>query len=225
MKLTINNIQFQKDMKNIIQYSEGFLDGTKAGKNLFFRNLGIEVKNILEEFIDSNAAVSPQTLHHMYEWNQVGTPGGRLFNINAVSNGYGVNFTASFNQSQTVKSGSRVPFYDKARIIEFGIPVVIKAKTSNVLAFEDNGDTIFTPGPINVDNPGGMAAQGGFEKTFNMFFSRYLSQAFLRSTGIAAYLERPTVYKSNLPEGKRAGRSAGYKTGYRWIANAGITGR
>lgn len=225
MKVKINNLQFQKDMKNIIQYSEGFLDGTKAGRNLFFRNLGLEVKNILEEFIDSNASVSPQTLHHMYEWNQVGQASGRLFTINPVANGYGVNFTATFNQSQTIKDGSRVPFYDKARIIEFGIPVVIKAKQASVLAFEDNGDTVFTAGPINIPNPGGTAAQGGFEKTFDMFFSRYLSQAFLRSSGIAAYLERPIVYKSNLPQGKRMGRAAGYKTGYRWIANAGMTGR
>ena len=225
MKLKINNIQFEKDMKNIIGYSQGFLDGTKAGKIMFFRNLGAEVKNILEEFIDSNASVSPETLHHMYEWNQLGQASGRLFTIKTVANGYGVNFTSSFNQSQTIKDGSRVPFYDKARIMEFGVPVVIKAKESNVLAFEDNGDTIFTPGPINVSNPGGSAAQGGFEKTFNMFFSRYLSQAFLRSTGIAAYLEKPMVYKSNLPQGKRTGRSYGYKTGYRWIASAGITGR
>jgi hypothetical protein len=225
MKLTFNNVQFQKDMKNIIGYSEGFLDGTRAGKILFFRNLGMEVKNILEEFIDSNASVSPQTLHHMYEWNQVGQASGRLFNITAIANSAGVNFSSSFNQSQTIKDGSRVPFYDKARIIEFGIPVVIKTKQSNVLVFEDNSETVFTAGPINVDNPGGTPAQGGFEKTFNMFFARYLSQAFLRSTGIAAYLERPTVYKSNLPQGKRTGRSAGYKTGYRWIASAGITGR
>jgi hypothetical protein len=225
MKLTFNNVQFQKDMKNIIGYSEGFLDGTRAGKILFFRNLGMEVKNILEEFIDSNASVSPQTLHHMYEWNQVGQASGRLFNITAIANSAGVNFSSSFNQSQTIKDGSRVPFYDKARIVEFGIPVVIKTKQSNVLVFEDNSETVFTAGPISVDNPGGTPAQGGFEKTFNMFFARYLSQAFLRSTGIAAYLERPTVYKSNLPQGKRTGRSAGYKTGYRWIASAGITGR
>ncbi len=39
MKLKVNSVQFQKDMKNIIRYSEGFLDGTKAGKVLFFRNL------------------------------------------------------------------------------------------------------------------------------------------------------------------------------------------
>jgi len=225
MKLKINNVQFQKDMRNIIQYSEGFLDGTKAGKGLFFRNLGIEVKNILEQFIDSNASVSPQTLHHMYEWNQVGQSSGRLFTVNAVSAGYGINFTASFSQSQTIKDGSRVPFYDKARIIEFGIPVVIKPKTSNVLVFENNGDTVFTTGPVNVANPGGVAAQGGFEKTFNMFFSKYLSQSFLRSTGVAAYLEKPMVYKSNLQQGKKMGRSAGYKTGYRWIASAGMTGR
>jgi hypothetical protein len=117
-----------------------------------------------------------------------------------------------------------VPFYDKARIIEFGIPVVIKPRTSNVLAFEDNGDMVFTAGPVNVANPGGVAAQGGFEKTFDMFFTRYLSQAFLRSTGVAAYLENPLVYKSNMQQGKRMGRSAGYKTGYKWIASAGMTG-
>jgi hypothetical protein len=224
MKLIVNSVQFQKDMKNIIKYSQGFLDGAKAGKKLFFRNFGIEVKNILEQFIDSNASVSPQTLHHMYEWNQVGQSSGRLFSVNTVSTGYGINFTASFNQSQTIKDGSRVPFYDKARIIEFGIPVVIKPRTSNVLAFEDNGDTVFTAGPINVNNPGGDAAQGGFEKTFDMFFTRYLSQAFLRSTGVAAYLENPLVYKSNMQQGKRMGRSAGYKTGYKWIASAGMTG-
>jgi hypothetical protein len=225
MKLKINNAQFQKDMKNIMGYSQGFLDGTKAGKLAFFKDLSIEVKNILEEFIDSNASVSPQTLHHMYEWNQLGQASGRLFNIVAVANNYGITFTSSFNQSQTIKNGSRVPFYDKARIMELGIPIVIKAKESKVLVFEDNGDTVFTAGPINVPNPGGAAAQGGFEKTFNMFFSKYLSQAFLRSTGITAYLEKPIVYKANLPKGKKVGRSAGYNTGYRWIASAGVVGR
>jgi hypothetical protein len=225
MKLKINNMQFQKDMKNIMEYSQGFLDGTKAGRVVFFKELGLEVKNILEEFIDSNASVSPQTLHHMYEWNQLGQASGRLFNITAVSNSYGITFTSSFNQSQTIKNGSRVPFYDKARIMELGIPVVIKAKESKVLVFEDNGDTVFTAGPINISDPGGAAAQGGFEKTFNMFFSKYLSQAFLRSTGITAYLEKPIVYKANLTQGKKVGRSAGYKTGYRWIASAGVVGR
>ena len=218
-------MQFQKDMKNIMEYSQGFLDGTKAGRVVFFKELGLEVKNILEEFIDSNASVSPQTLHHMYEWNQLGQASGRLFNITAVSNSYGITFTSSFNQSQTIKNGSRVPFYDKARIMELGIPVVIKAKESKVLVFEDNGDTVFTAGPINISDPGGAAAQGGFEKTFNMFFSKYLSQAFLRSTGITAYLEKPIVYKANLTQGKKVGRSAGYKTGYRWIASAGVVGR
>lgn len=224
MKLKINNVQFQKDMKNVVQYAEGFLDGTRAGKIQFFRNLAVETKNILEEFIDSNASVNPQALHHMYEWNQVGNPSGRLFSINTVSNGYGINFTATFSQSKTVKAGSRVPFYDKARIMEYGVPVTITPKNANVLAFESNGDTVFTAGPVNVVDPGGVAAQGGFERTFNSFFSKYLSQAFLRSSGIAAYLENPKLFASNLPQGKRSGRAAGYKTGYRWIATAGAIG-
>ena len=178
MKLKVNSVQFQKDMNNIIKYSEGFLDGTKAGKVLFFRNLAIEVKNILEEFIDSNASVSPQTLHHMYEWNQVGQDSGRLFKINAVANGYGINFTAAFNQSQTIKDGSRVPFYDKARIIEFGIPVVIEPRTSNVLVFEDNGDTVFTAGPVNVINLEEVADRGGFEKQLIWFLINFLIKHF-----------------------------------------------
>lgn len=224
MKLKINNIQFEKDMRNIVSYSQGFLDGAKAGRVLFFRSLGQEVKNIIEQFVDSNASVSPQTLHHMYEWNQVGQSEGRLFTINAVSTSQGITFTSSLKQSQSIKDGSRVPFYDKARIIEFGIPVTIKPVYSRVLAFDSNGETIFTPQPVTVTNPGGDAATGGLEKTLDMFFNRYLSQSFLRKTGVSAYLENPIVYKSNLAQGKKMGRSAGYKTGYRWIASAGVTG-
>jgi hypothetical protein len=91
-----------------------------------------------------------------------------------------------------------------------------------VLAFENNGETVFTKGPITVENPGGTAAQGGFEKVLDMFFNKYFSQAFLRVSGIAQYIENPQVYKKNLQAGKRVGRSHGVSTGYRWIANAGV---
>jgi hypothetical protein len=55
-----------------------------------------------------------------------------------------------------------------------------------------------------------------------MFFNRYFSQAFLRVSGVARYLENPEVYRKDMKAGKRIGKSKGISTGYRWIANAGV---
>ena len=106
--------------------------------------------------------------------------------------------------------------------MEAGIPVIIRPRQAQVLAFNDNGEEVFTQGPVKINNPGGDNVQGGFEKTFDEFFNRFFTQAFLRVSGVAKYLENPVAYKKNLPTGKRAGRSKGVETGYRWIANAGI---
>lgn len=222
MKLKLNSTQFQKDMNNIIQYSYGFLDGIDSGKQLFLKNLGISIKEVLEEFIDANARVSPQTLHHVYEWYKTGSPSARLFDIDFTVSKMGLSFYSNFKQSTTVKDGSKVPFYNKAKIMEDGISVTIKPKNSNVLVFEDNGETVFTKNPITVNNPGGSSVQGSFEKIFDIFFNRYFTQAFLKSSGILGYLDNPVVYKKNLKSGKQMGRSKGISTGYAWIANAGV---
>jgi hypothetical protein len=161
-------------------------------------------------------------LHHIYEWNQTGSSNARLYDISYTVSNLGLSFRSSFSQSTSIKDGSRTPFYDKARIMEEGIPVVIRPKVAQVLAFEDNGETIFTQGPVTVDNPGGTEVQGGFEKVFDMFFNRYFSQAFLRVSGVAQYLENPQVYKKDMQAGKKMGRTKGVSTGYRWIANAGV---
>ena len=176
----------------------------------------------MKEFIDSNARVNPNMLHHIYEWNQTGSPSARLYDISYTTSNLGLSFRSSFRQSTSIKDGSRTPFYDKARIMEDGIPVTIRPKVAQVLVFDDNGETIFTRNEIKVNNPGGTEVQGGFEKVFDMFFNRYFSQAFLRVSGIARYLENPVVYRKDMAAGKRLGRSKGLSTGYRWIANAGV---
>jgi hypothetical protein len=176
----------------------------------------------MKEFIDSNARVNPEMLHHIYEWNQTGSPSARLYDISYTTSNLGLSFRSSFSQSTSIKNGSRTPFYDKARIMEEGIPVTIRPRIAQTLAFEDNGETVFTKGPVRVDNPGGAEVEGGFERVFDMFFNRYFSQAFLRVSGIAKYLENPYVYKKNMSAGKNMGRSKGLSTGYRWIANAGV---
>jgi hypothetical protein len=217
-----NTSQFKKEMNNIVDYSIGFLQGVEKGKTIFLKTLGMETVEVMKEFIDSNARVNPEMLHHIYEWNQTGSPGARLYDISYTTSNLGLSFRSSFSQSTSIKNGSRTPFYDKARIMEDGIPVTIRPKVAQVLAFEKNGETVFTQGPVRVDNPGGNEVQGGFEKVFDMFFNRYFSQAFLRVSGVAKYLENPQVYKKDMQVGKKMGKAKGLSTGYRWIANAGV---
>ena len=217
-----NSNQFKKDMNNIVNYSVGFLEGIQRGKTVFLKTLGMETVEIMKEFIDSNARVNPQMLHHVYEWTMTGSPDARLYDISYTTSNLGLSFRSSFSQSTSIKDGSRTPFYDKARIMEYGIPVTIRPKAAQVLAFDDNGETVFTRGPIEIMNPGGTEVEGGFEKIFDMFFNKYFSQAFLRTSGVARYLENPHVYKKDMPAGKRMGKAKGLSTGYRWIANAGM---
>jgi len=222
MRAVFSSNQFKKEMNNIVDYSLGFLEGVKRGKTLFLKTVGMETVELMKEFIDSNARVNPEMLHHVYEWNQTGSTNARLYGISYTASNLGLSFRSSFSQSTSVKNGSRTPFYDKARIMEQGIPVTIRPKAAQVLAFEENGETVFTRGPVEILNPGGTEVEGGFEKAFDMFFNRYFSQAFLRTSGIAKYLENPQVYKKNMQIGKKMGRSKGISTGYRWIANAGV---
>jgi hypothetical protein len=170
MRVSVDTRQFKKDMNNIVEYSLGYLDGVKSGKSVFFKNLGLNMKEVLEKYIDSNARVNPKALHHIYEWSKTGSPDARLYNIDYTVSNLGLSFTTNFKQSLSIKDGSNVPFYDKARIMEEGTSVVIK---SNLLVFEEDGQTIFTKNSIVVDNPGGDATTGAFEKTIDSFFTKY----------------------------------------------------
>lgn len=221
ISIKLNQTKLVSDLNNIVQYSLGFIDGVNKGKNLFLKNVGLLTTEILEKFIDSNARSNPQMLHHVYEWYRVGSPDARLFDINYTVGSAGLSFYSNFRQSSSIKNGSNVPFYNKASIMENGITVTVRPKKAQALAFEDSGETVFSKGPIEILNPGGTRSQGGFEKTINLFFNKYFTQAFLQSSGIRNYLKNPIVYKKNLQKGKVSGRSAGVSTGFSWIAKAG----
>jgi len=223
MQTKFNNTLFVKEMNNIIEYSIGFTEGVKRGKKQILSAIGVNAIDLLKQYIDSSARTNPALLHHVYEWNQVGSPNGRLYDINYTVSGIGLSIKSTFRQSTSIKEGSTVPFYNKAKIIEDGIPVVIRPVRASVLAFSDSGEQVFTKNPIVVENPGGTQAQGGFNKIFDSFFNNYFTQAFIRSSGVMQYLTNPVAYKKNLSAGKRGGRSVGISTGYTWVANIGVT--
>ena len=212
---------FEKQMNNIIQYSNGFLDGIQKGKTEFLRVLGQATITSMAQYVDAQARSNPQALHHVYEWSKTGSPSARLFDLDYTISNLGLSLRGTFKQSKTLKDGSSVPFYDKAKIMENGIPVVIKPK-KNVLAFEVDGQEIFTPNDVTVTNPGGDQVEGSFEKTIDQFMMFYFKQSFLRASGIYNYIQKPTVFKRELKQGSRLGKNKGIQTGFRWIANVKI---
>jgi hypothetical protein len=222
IKTKFNTARFTKDMNNIVKYSEGFLEGAQRGKVVFLKGLGVKTVELLKEYVDSNARVNPEALHHVYEWYKVGNPSARLFEINYTVSNLGLSFVSEFKQSTTIKNGSREPFYQKATIMESGMSLKIRPKSSQVLAFEVDGSEVFSKTEVTVDNPGGSQVAGSFERVFNLFFTQYFTQAFLRSSGLFDFFENPVVYKKDLPIGKKLGKQKGLSTGYRWVANAGV---
>ena len=222
MRVSLESKGFEQQMQNIVQYSMGFLDGVKKGKKAFLNNLGQGTIQALALYVDSSARGNPTALHHVYEWYQTGSPSARLFDLDYTVSNNGLTFSSKFKQSRTLKEDSNEPFYNKAYIMENGIPVTITPKRSSVLVFEEGGKTVFVKGSVTVRNPGGNNVERGFERTIDEFMLTYFKQSFLRASGIYEYINKPVLYKKHLKSGSKNGRSKGIDVGYKWIANAKV---
>ena len=212
---------FTKEMLNIVEYSEGFLEGIQSGKELFLNNIAKDAIEIFKELVDQNARTDEQMYHHIYEWYQTGSPDARLFDVQYTTLGGGLTFNGILSQSKTVQQGSYVPFYNKAQIMESGTPVVIRPVRSKVLAFEVDVQEVFTPNEVLVQYPGGTRVMGAFEYIFDIFFKQHFTQSVLESTGIKQYLESSKTFKENLYAAKTGGRKKGFEVGYNWITKVG----
>jgi hypothetical protein len=222
LKVKFQTDKFNKEMNSILNYASGFLDGAQAGKKELMQTIGEKTTEYLDAFIDSNARINPEMLHHVYEWYENGSPNARLFDLQYSTHGGGLTFSSTFRQSSSVAKGSHTPFYDKARIMELGVPVVIKPVTAQALRFEDGGQEVFVKGSVTVESPGGASTQGGFQEVVDSFFRNYFSQSVLFSSGLARHLSNPVDFKTRLPRAKKGGRAQGFDVGYRWISAKGV---
>ena len=221
MKVNLNSTSFEKTLQNVVNYSFGFIEGVQSGKKVMLDNLGKGTIEALNQYIDAMARGDQAALHHVYEWYQTGSPAGRLFDLGYTVSNAGLSLKSSFRQSNTVAENSTEPFYNKARIMENGIAVTISPKRK-ALVFEEGGETIFVSRPITVNNPGGTAVEGSYERVFDSFFKNYFTQAFLKASGLFEYISKPVLYKKNIAAGSKGGRQVGKKVGYTWIANAKV---
>lgn len=220
MIITTNTKNFEKTMNNVVNYSLGFLDGVHSGKKTFLNNIGKGTIQVLGQYIDSEARANREAMHHVYEWYQTGSPVGRLFDLTYTVSNVGLSVNSNFRQSRTLSEDGTVPFYNKAKIMENGIPVTIKPKRVALRFYEGQGE-VFTRRPVTIRNPGGPEVEGSFERVFDEFMNIYFTQGFLRASGIFNYIKNPKIFKKNFAAGaKNGGRRLGQNTGFKWIANA-----
>jgi hypothetical protein len=204
---------------NTVSYSYGFLDGVDVDQILFNQKLGEYASDALGYFIDSIARSNPTTLHHVYEWGKVGMKNARLFEINAKASKRQITFSGKFLPSKSTSGTSNTPFVDKANIMENAIEVVVSPKNSKVLAFEVDGEMVFTTDSVYIANPGGDEVAGSFGRAVDSFFDSYFTSSLLKP--FMKKLENPIEFANSFPLGTRSGRSAGITAGKKYIRSAG----
>jgi hypothetical protein len=203
----INTKDLNKMLNNLIRYSDGFISETKAQQGYVNRKVANTSVNAFYQYLDGVARMHPGMLHHIYEWGEVGNPTARLVDLGITSSGRGSTITAEFLQSQTVRDGSSEPFYDKAQIMEEGIPVVIKEKEAQALFFEIDGVEYFRMGPITVLNPGGAETRGSFVEVFREFYNNYLTQVYLKAIRFYQHFQSPREYERNFKKALKSGNA------------------
>jgi hypothetical protein len=166
--------------------------------------------------------MSPELLHHIYEWEKTGSPEARLFDIDYKITGIGITFVSSLKQSSSIKNGSNVPFYNKANIMEEGIPLVIEEKDAQVLFFEIDGEEFFRNGPIYIANPGGGQTRGSFVRAYNEFYNIYFTKDYLNSIRFYDHFRGSKEYQKNVKIASKSknATSIGRAAALSWINNA-----
>jgi hypothetical protein len=211
-----------KMLRNVVEYSEGFILETQAKESYVASKLASTSVASFYNYLDSLARTNPGMLHHVYEWGEVGNPQARLFELKKILKSNKVLITSDFKQSSSIPDGATEPFYDKARIMEDGITVVVNEVNAEALFFEIDGEEFFRTGPIVIENPGGEQVRGSFLKAFEEFYNVYFDQVYLRAIRFYDHFSKADEYERGFAaavNGSNA-RSIGRRTALSWILNA-----
>lgn len=167
------------------------LTSNKMFQSKFTEVIFKQIDKDFGEYIDALARSKPRSLHHVYEWNSVGTKTSRLFELKVLStSGLSFKIGYSFKPSKSLvpssgNSNRRHVFVNKAQIIEEGKPLIVFPRQAERLVFESEGKTIFMPKgkPVTIRRPGGAAARNQFYLAHGRFFSGQLVSASIKKSG------------------------------------------
>lgn len=207
-------------LDNIVKYSDGFIKETKAKESTIASRLADSSIQGFYDYLDALARTNPGMLHHIYEWGNVGNPEARLVELKKkLARGGSVEIDSDFLTSTSIPSGSSEPFYEKATIMEEGIPITIQAVNAKAMFFEYNGEEYFTAGPITIENPGGEAVRGSFVQAFEEFYNVYFDQVYLNAIRFYDHFSQTQLYSKNFPAAVKSANAAGIgrTTALKWI--------
>jgi hypothetical protein len=210
-----------KKLNNTVKYSSGVVSELNKSKALLNQKVGSTSIAAFYDYLDGLARSHPGMLHHVYEWGEVGNPMERLYDLSLAINSTSAVIDADFLQSNTPSEDGGEPFYNKAIVMEEGIPVTINEKDAKALAFTIDGAEYFRVGPITIANPGGQATRGSFVQAFNEFYGVYFTEVYLPAIRFYDYFSNPKFYERYFASGaKGGGYSTGRSAALSWIAKA-----
>ena len=149
--------------------------------------------------VDKFAGMNPKAMHHVYEWNMIGRPNGRLFVLNRSKLMSGTSLIeASFLPSRVPvpidpellipgKTGkfvnSKSIFKNKAEVMENGTPIDYTAKKFQPFVTLE-GMKFIRPGQrVYIQYPGGKYVKKSFESFMTAWYSKN-SQSIMDSSGL-----------------------------------------
>jgi hypothetical protein len=210
-----------KKLNNTVKYSSGVVSELNKNKALLNQKVGHTSIAAFYDYLDGLARSHPGMLHHVYEWGEVGNPMERLYDLSLAINSTSAVIDADFLQSNTSSEDGGEPFYNKATVMEEGIPVTINEKDAKALAFTIDGAEYFRVGPITIANPGGQATRGSFVQAFNEFYGVYFTEVYLPTIRFYDYFSNPKFYEKYFASGANGGGSStGRAAALSWIAKA-----
>lgn len=209
-----------KMLNNIVAYSNGFIKETEAKQSTITKKLAETSIEAFYDYLDVLARTNPGMLHHVYEWGQVGNPEARLVELKKeISSGKSAVITSDFLTSESTPEGGNEPFYEKATIMEEGLPITVQSVQAQAMFFQINGEEYFRTGPIVIENPGGEATRGSFLRAFEEFYNVYFDNVYLKAIRFYDHFRNPKGFASGFNRAAKSGNAAGIgrTTALKWV--------
>jgi len=159
--------------------------------------------------VDRFSVTNPKRMHHIYEWNKVGSPSARLFVLNKeiLING-SMTIRTQFKPSKTsvpinpellspgptgkIVSKKNI-FKDKAQIMEEGRAVHYQTKRMLAFMGSDLGIKFIRPGTtVNINNPGGKHVKGSLAIFMSAWYNKN-AQTIIDSSGLYERIANETA--------------------------------
>lgn len=215
----VDGKKLNKMLNNVVKYSDGFIKETKAKQSTVTSKLSETSINAFYDYLDGLARTNPGMLHHVYEWGNIGNPDARLVELKKSLGVNSATITSDFLISNSTPESGSEPFYEKATIMEEGIPITVQAVNAKAMFFQSNGQEYFTAGPIVIENPGGEETRGSFLRAFEEFYNVYFDQVYLRAIRFYDHFSNPKSYSRNFPSAAQSSNAGqiGRTTALKWI--------